>query len=343
MEITLILVCVLVAVIALGLIAVWRLTPISYDADIPATESTEKTSQPEESAPTDPVLFASKSGFFSSLKKLIFSATDLEKTLPEIEDALIMADMGIETTEELMQQLQQDKTVKTPDEAYTFIKKKLITWLTPKSEFVLAKKDRPYVIYLVGVNGVGKTTTIGKLACQFKEAGHNVMLVAADTFRAAAVDQLRIWSERNSVSFVGGTPGADPSSVIVDGLRAARAKNMDVVLVDTAGRLHTKTNLMEELRKMSRMCEKEYGHNPDEIFIVLDAVTGQNGLNQADIFFKAIPLTGIVLTKYDSTSKGGILVAVVKKTGLPIRYLGLGEKISDLKKFNADEFVEKMF
>lgn len=303
-----------------------------------------ETATPHTDASIQP-LFATKENFFSSLKKLIFSTSQLDKILPDIEDTLLMADVGLETTQELMMALQEQKEITTPEAAYEFLKSTLTRWLTPSTAFSLRHKNAsgPLVMYLVGVNGVGKTTTIGKLACQFKSEGYRVMLVAADTFRAAAVEQLRIWAERNQVEFAGGKSGADPSSVIVDGLRTAKSRDADIVLVDTAGRLHTKSNLMDELKKMSRMCEKECGRPPDEIFIVLDAVTGQNGLLQADVFFKAVPVSGIILTKYDSTAKGGILIAVVRRTGLPIRYLGLGEKIEDLKKFDAVDFVAKIF
>lgn len=338
MDIVLFLLLTLILIIAMGGLVLLRLPILENDKEL-APSAHHKPA----ATTTEPALFVAKSGFFASLKNLIFSASDLEGALPEIEEALIMADVGIDTTEELMRALATQKEAKTPDAAYHFLKRNIQEWLLPKTEFSIRTGDGPFVIYLVGVNGVGKTTTIGKLASQFKTAGHRVMLVAADTFRAAAVEQLRIWSEQSEVDFVGGGESADPSSVIVDGLRAARAKNVDVVLVDTAGRLHTKSNLMEELKKMVRMCEKEYGHVPDEIFIVLDAVTGQNGITQADIFFKAVPLTGIILTKYDSTAKGGIIISVVKKTRLPIRYIGLGEGIADLKRFDATEFVEQIF
>lgn len=285
-----------------------------------------------------------KENFATKIKSLMAGQSDLTKTIPQLEEILLGADTGITVTERLIKQLQDSGTSHhAPAAAIDFIKNEITKILIPKTEMKIDAVKKPLVIYLVGVNGVGKTTTIGKLACQFKAQGHKVMLVAADTFRAAAVEQLKIWSERNAVSFVGGVTGADPSSVIVDGLRSAKAKNRDVVLVDTAGRLQTKSNLMNELKKMTRVCENEIGRNPDEIFLVIDAVTGQNGFSQAKIFFEAIPLTGLILTKYDATAKGGIIISIAESTGLPIRYVGLGEKIEDLKPFVAMEFVEKLF
>ncbi len=297
---------------------------------------------------TEKSLFA-KENFASKIKSLVKGQSDLEKFIPQLEEILLSADAGITVTESLIKKLQgagaehTGTACRAPTAAIDFLKSEITKILTPKTRFVIDKTKKPFVIYLVGVNGVGKTTTIGKLACQFKNQGLKTMLVAADTFRAAAVEQLKIWSERNEVSFVGGVTGADPSSVIVDGLRAGVAKSMDVILVDTAGRLQTKSNLMNELKKMTRMCEKEIGRNPDEIFLVVDAVTGQNGFSQAKIFFEAVPLTGVILTKYDATSKGGIIIAIAAETGLPIRYVGLGEGINDLKEFAAQSFVERLF
>ncbi|MBU1916502.1 signal recognition particle-docking protein FtsY, partial [bacterium] len=275
--------------------------------------------------------------FALSVKKLFFSSTkSIDETIPALEEILLGADVGITATERLLNTAMTKTNLKTKQDFFYFLKNEIANILTPKTTFAINSDNKPYVIYLAGVNGSGKTTTIGKLACQFKSEGHKVMLVAADTFRAAAVDQLRIWAEKNDVAFIGGRTGADPSSVIVDGLRSAKAKNIDIVLVDTAGRLQTKTNLMNELKKMVRMSEKEINRAPDQIFLVVDAITGQNGFSQAKIYLEAIPLTGIILTKFDATAKGGIIISIVEQTGLPIRYVGLGEKINDLKPFNPD-------
>lgn len=285
-----------------------------------------------------------KNDFASKIKGLLLGSDKrLEDLIPDLEEVLLTADVGVSATEKLLQGLVDDNSIQSKEDALIYLKSQIQNKLTAKDEFHIPKQDDPYVIYLVGVNGVGKTTTIGKLAKQFKEQGHHVMLVAADTFRAAAVEQLKIWSDRNDVSFVGGKTGADPSSVIVDGLRSAKAKNINVVLVDTAGRLQTKQNLMTELQKMVRMSEKELGRNPDQIFLVVDAITGQNGFQQAQIFMEAIPLSGVVLTKYDATSKGGIILSIVEQTKIPIRFIGLGEGIHDLKPFNAKDFTDRLF
>lgn len=286
----------------------------------------------------------SKNDFASKIKSLLLGSDKrLEDLIPDLEEVLLTADVGVTATEKLLQGLIEDKSLQSKEDALSYLKNQIQSKLTATSEFQITKGDGPYVIYLVGVNGVGKTTTIGKLARQFKEQGHNVMLVAADTFRAAAVEQLKVWSERNEVAFVGGQTGADPSSVIVDGLRSAQSKNMDVVLVDTAGRLQTKQNLMNELQKMVRMSDKVLNRGPNQIFLVVDAITGQNGFQQAQIFMEAIPLSGVVLTKYDATSKGGIILSIVEQTKIPIRFIGLGEGIHDLKPFDAKEFTERLF
>jgi fused signal recognition particle receptor len=284
-----------------------------------------------------------KNSLGNKIKFLFRSDKRLEDIVPELEEVLLTADMGIEATEELTAAVLANKNLTTLEQAFEYLQTHLADKLAAKTKFSIDTSNKPYVIYLVGVNGVGKTTTIGKLACQYKKQGHNVLLVAADTFRAAAVEQLRIWSEKNEVGFIGGKTGADPSSVIVDGLRSAKSKGVDVVLVDTAGRLQTKQNLMNELSKMTRMCDKELGKNPEQILLVVDAITGQNGFQQAKIFTEAVDLTGVVLTKYDATSKGGIIFSIVKQTGLPIRYVGFGEGIEDLKEFDQQEFVERIF
>lgn len=285
-----------------------------------------------------------KSGWIAPLKSLFGAGPKktVRELIPQIEEVLISADCGVPTTLSLINELEAATHIKTEEEVFDFLKKRIVEILTPKTEFVLPTQ-KPVVIYMVGVNGVGKTTTIGKLASHFKEKGLKVLLVAADTFRAAAKEQLEVWSSRNDVDFVGGQANADPASVIFDGLKAAKARGVDLVFVDTAGRLHTKTGLMDELQKMVRICEKEMGRNPDEIFLVLDATTGQNGLSQAKTFGSAVPLTGLVLTKLDGTARGGILLSVASETGLPLRFVGVGEAIEDLRPFEATSFTEALF
>lgn len=201
----------------------------------------------------------------------------------------------------------------------------------------------PFVIMVIGVNGVGKTTTIGKIARKFQQAGNSVMLVAGDTFRAAAVSQLKIWGERSNVPVISHKEGADPSSVAFDALGIAQTQNIDVVLVDTAGRMHTKDNLMEELKKIKRVMAKKLPGAPHEVMLVIDATTGQNGISQARLFDDAVGVTGITLTKLDGTSKGGIVANICKEMKIPIRFIGIGEKMSDLRDFDANEFVDALF
>ncbi len=285
-----------------------------------------------------------KKNFVTSIKAaLLGSSKELKDIVPELEEILLTADVGITATEKLINKIIDETPLVSKENFTQHLKQEIKNILIPKDELRLDLTKKPYVIYLAGVNGSGKTTTIGKLACQFKNQGQKVMLIAADTFRAAAIDQLKIWAEKNQVAFVGGKPQADPSSVIIDGLRSAKAKEIDIVLVDTAGRLQTKTNLMNELKKMVRMSDKELGRGPDQIFLVVDAITGQNGFSQAKIYLEAIPLTGFILTKYDATAKGGIIISIVEQTGLPIRYVGFGEGVNDLKEFDAEKFVEKIF
>jgi fused signal recognition particle receptor len=207
----------------------------------------------------------------------------------------------------------------------------------------IPKQDSPFVILVVGVNGAGKTTTIGKLAKKLQNQGHSVMLAAGDTFRAAAVEQLQVWGQRNDIHVVAQHTGADSASVIFDGLQSAKAKGIDVLIADTAGRLHTKSNLMEELKKIKRIMSKLDESAPHEVLLVLDAGTGQNALSQARLFNEAVTLTGLALTKLDGTAKGGIIFALAKQMGIPIRYIGVGEGIDDLQEFNAQNFVDALF
>jgi fused signal recognition particle receptor len=263
----------------------------------------------------------------------------------ELEDLLIMADFGVPTTTKIITGLQTVATQeawKTTDQAVARFRKDVERFLTlPEPELHLERK--PAVLLIVGVNGSGKTTTIGKLATQLHKERKRVMLVAADTFRAAAAEQLAVWAERSGSALVRGAEGADPSSVVFDGIRAAKARGADIVILDTAGRLQTKANLMEELKKMRRVIERESGEPPAETLLVVDATNGQNAISQARLFNEATQLTGIVMTKLDSTAKGGVLVAIVDELEVPIKFVGLGEGADDLRAFSPPEFIEALF
>jgi len=263
----------------------------------------------------------------------------------ELEEILIAADFGVPTAEKILGGLQivsRQELWRRSDQAVARFKKDVERFLTlPGGALRLASK--PAVVLVVGVNGSGKTTTIGKLGYLLSRAGKRVMFVAADTFRAAAAEQLTIWAERSGAELVRGKEGADPSAVIYDGLAAAKARKVDVVLIDTAGRLQTKTNLMEELKKMRRIIERETGAAPDETLLVVDGTTGQNAISQARLFNEATKLTGVVVTKLDSTAKGGVLVAIVDTLEVPIKYVGLGEAIDDLQPFDPKDFVDAVF
>ena len=260
----------------------------------------------------------------------------------EITDILVMADAGAKTAMEEVEKLKAlcaERQIKDPIKAKDALKEVL----SSSMKAVPMNLKDPSVIFVIGVNGVGKTTSIGKLASRFKAIGRRVLIVAADTFRAAAAEQLSVWAERAEVPIVKRQEGADPASVVFDGLQTAKARHADIILVDTAGRLHNKSHLMEELRKMARVVEKEYPEAEMHALLVLDATTGQNGLNQARVFMDVTKLDGIVLTKLDGTAKGGIAIAIRNELGLPVRYIGLGEQLDDMQPFDAKEFVEALF
>ena len=268
--------------------------------------------------------------------------------LEELETLLLRADLGIETTQLILQQLTEAverKQLADGDAVFMALKTKLEAILSAVTHpLILETPDKsPFVILMVGVNGAGKTTTIGKLAQQYKQAGKKVMLAAGDTFRAAAVEQLQAWGERNQVPVIAQQTGADSASVIFDALKAATARGIDVLIADTAGRLHTQHNLMDELKKIKRVLHKLNIDAPHETLLVLDASVGQNALNQARQFHQSVGLTGIVMTKLDGTAKGGILFAIAHELGIPFRYIGVGEGIDDLRTFDAQQLIEAMF
>ncbi len=263
----------------------------------------------------------------------------------ELEELLLLADFGVPTTEKIVSGLKtvaKQELWATSDQMVARFRKDVERFLTlPNAELNLS--NGPAVVLVVGVNGSGKTTTIGKLATRLTKERKRVLLVAADTFRAAAAEQLAIWADRSGADFIRGKEGADPASVVFDGLQAGKARGADVILVDTAGRLQTKTNLMEELKKMRRIIERETGAPPAETLLVLDGTTGQNAISQARLFHEATALTGVVVTKLDSTAKGGVLVAIVDTLEVPIKFVGLGESADALRPFLPSEFIEAVF
>jgi fused signal recognition particle receptor len=268
------------------------------------------------------------------------------RTLDDLEATLIGADLGMTTTHEVLEKLREKadrKQIKNVDELKRLLKEELLAILQSANGPPPRKVEGPEVILVVGVNGTGKTTTIGKLAQVLHSGGKTVLLCAADTFRAAAIEQLEVWGDRTGTEVIRTKAGGDPTAVLYNALQAASARKTDYVIVDTAGRLHTKTNLMAELEKMRRTAQRIIPGSPHETLLVMDATTGQNGLQQARLFTQSAGVTGIVLTKLDGTAKGGVVVAITRELGLPVRYVGVGEKVGDLLPFDAKEFVESLF
>ncbi len=266
--------------------------------------------------------------------------------LDELEYALLTADIGVKTTEEILERIRQQvdrKMVGNASELRGMIRDHLLEVLQSNDRPMVEVEDPPVVVMVVGVNGAGKTTTIGKLAQWFKNNKRSVLLCAADTFRAAAIEQLEVWGTRTNTDVIRQQIGSDPSAVMFDALQSAKSRKVDYVIVDTAGRLHTKDNLMAELEKMKRTAQRVIPGSPHEVLLVLDATTGQNGLEQARKFTETSGVTGIVLTKLDGTAKGGVVVAITRELGLPIRFVGVGEKVDDLLPFDAETFVNSLF
>ena len=308
--------------------------------------------QEEQKEALDEGLKKTKEGFFSKITKAIAGKDKVdEELLDELEDALVSADVGIDTTIEIIKRIEarvaKDKYVGT-SELNDVLQEGIMSVLTdaPSNDFEtfdLPADKKPYVLLVVGVNGVGKTTTIGKLAHNFKKAGKSVVLGAADTFRAAAVDQLTIWSERVGVPIVKKEMGSDPSSVAFDAVQSAIARNADIVIIDTAGRLHNKAHLMEELSKIRRVISKKMPDAPHEVLLVLDGSTGQNALEQAKHFTAATDITALAITKLDGTAKGGVVLAIAHQFQIPVKYIGVGERMEDLQIFKKEEFVDSLF
>ena len=300
----------------------------------------------------DKGLEKSKSSFFDKLSKAVAGKSKVDDdVLDDLEDVLITSDVGVNTTLKIIDRIEkrvaEDKYVGT-DELNKILREEISNLLSETksgeaTEFEIPKDKKPYVIMVVGVNGVGKTTTIGKLAYQFKKAGHNVVLGAADTFRAAAIDQLQIWADRVNVPIVKQQMGSDPASVAFDTLESAVAQNADVVIIDTAGRLHNKVGLMNELTKVKRVMQKVIGDAPHDVMLVLDGSTGQNAFEQAKQFTAATEVSSLAVTKLDGTAKGGVVIGISDQFQIPVKYIGVGEGIEDLQVFNKYEFVDSFF
>ncbi|MDO9209785.1 MAG: signal recognition particle-docking protein FtsY [Deltaproteobacteria bacterium] len=292
-------------------------------------------------------LFKTHQGLVSKIDQLIAGKKKIDDDLlAELEEILITSDIGVKTTQELLHNVAvkvQRKELEDADLLKKNLQEQMLHILSQQENPLNLSATRPFVIMVIGVNGTGKTTTIGKMAQKFKAQGKSVLLIAADTFRAAAIEQLEIWGQRAGCDVIKQKSGSDPSAVVFDGLKAAKSRGIDVVIVDTAGRLHTKVNLMEELKKVKRIMGREIPGAPHEILLVLDATTGQNSISQAKMFNQAVGVTGIALTKLDGTAKGGILIAISDELKIPLRYIGIGEKLDDLREFNARDFVEALF
>ncbi|MDZ5730730.1 signal recognition particle-docking protein FtsY [Enterobacter asburiae] len=317
-------------------------------------EQAEEESVQEQEKPT-------KEGFFARLKRSLlktkenlgsgfislFRGKKIDDDLfEELEEQLLIADVGVETTRKIIANLTEGasrKQLRDAEALYGLLKDEMGEILAKVDEPLNIEGKTPFVILMVGVNGVGKTTTIGKLARQFEQQGKSVMLAAGDTFRAAAVEQLQVWGQRNNIPVIAQHTGADSASVIFDAIQAAKARNVDVLIADTAGRLQNKSHLMEELKKIVRVMKKLDEDAPHEIMLTIDASTGQNAISQAKLFTEAVGLTGIALTKLDGTAKGGVIFSVADQFGIPIRYIGVGERIEDLRPFKADDFIEALF
>ena len=285
--------------------------------------------------------------FTNKIEKLIIGYADIDDDLlDELEETLIMSDVGVKTTERLMADVRKGikkKEINTPEDLKPFLAEKISEILSTGSDETRIASAGPTVLLVIGVNGVGKTTTIGKLAAYYKEQGKSVMLAAADTFRAGAIDQLQIWGDRTGVPVIRHEEGSDPAAVAFDAVKAARARSIDVLIIDTAGRLHTKSNLMEELKKINRVLQREIAEAPHETLLVLDATTGQNAISQADLFQKAAAITGIVLTKLDGTAKGGVIIGLKSELSMPVKWIGVGEGVDDLRPFIAKDFARALF
>ncbi len=293
-------------------------------------------------------LSRTRSGLTDGVANLLLGKKNIDADLlDELETQLLTADVGVDATMEIIENLtsrMKRKQLTDGEALFQALREDMLAILDPVSQPLIIDEERkPYVILMVGINGAGKTTTIGKLAKRLQAEGKSVMLAAGDTFRAAAVEQLQAWGERNNIAVIAQARASDPASVVFDALQAAKARGVDVLIADTAGRLHTQSNLMDELKKVRRVITKLDESAPHEVMLVLDGGIGQNAVVQAEQFYKAVGVTGLTLSKLDGTAKGGVIFAIAKRLGLPIRYIGVGEGIDDLREFSADEFIEALF
>ena len=292
-------------------------------------------------------LTKTRENFTHSIERLIIGYADIDDDLiDELEETLLMADVGVKTTEMLIASVRKgirNKDIQTPDDLIPFLEKEIVHILDHGESDTPMADCPPTVILVVGTNGVGKTTTIGKLSAYYRHQGKSVLLAAADTFRAAAIEQLEVWGKRADVQVIKHGEGSDPAAVVFDALQAAKARRTELVIVDTAGRLQTKSNLMQELEKIYRVIGREVPGAPHETLLVLDAGTGQNAISQAELFSQAAPVTGVVLTKLDGTAKGGVTIGITAQLDIPIKWIGVGEGIDDLRPFHAEDFVNALF
>ncbi|WP_371368909.1 Signal recognition particle receptor FtsY [Sporomusa rhizae] len=288
-----------------------------------------------------------RKSFTEKIEQLVVGYASIDdEFLEDLEAVLLSADVGVATTVKLMAEIRKgikEKLINTPEDLKPFLRDKISGMLIDQDQVALVPHEPPIVVLVVGVNGVGKTTTIGKLANYYSENKKKVLVAAADTFRAAAIDQLEIWGQRTGTEVIKHAEGSDPAAVAFDAVQAAKARKADIVIIDTAGRLHTKSNLMEELKKINRVIGKEIPDAPHETLLVLDATTGQNAINQAKIFGDVVKLSGVVLTKLDGTAKGGVVIAIKNELGLPVKWVGVGEGVNDLRPFDAGEFADALF
>lgn len=283
----------------------------------------------------------------NKIEKLVIGYADIDEDfLDELEETLIMADVGVKTTDKLMTAVRKGikkKEINSPEDLKPFLQKEIASILSIGEDTTKEASDGLTVLLVIGVNGAGKTTTIGKLSAYYKAQGKSVMLAAADTFRAAAIDQLEVWGNRTGAQVIKHEEGSDPAAVVFDAVKAAKARKMDVLIIDTAGRLQTKSNLMNELEKINRVIGREIPGAPHETLLVLDATTGQNAISQAELFTKAAPISGVVLTKLDGTAKGGVVIGIKSQLAMPVKWIGVGEGVEDLRPFNPDDFAKALF